>query len=80
MGGFAAAILGTLLLCMVWIPSIQFPLIVKIIFFILMIPFMCFLAVLCGLGKAVGAGAGSATGILNGLKDMASEEPNNKNK
>ena len=80
MGGFAAATLGTLWLCMVWIPSIQFSPIVKIIFLILMVPFMCCLAALGGLSKAVEAGAGSATGILNELKDMASEKPNDKKK
>ena len=62
-GGFAAVTLGVLWLFMVWVPSIEFPPIVKIIFFILMVPFMCCIAALGGLSKVVEAGAGSATGV-----------------
>ena len=75
----AAMTLGLLWLYMVWIPSIQFPLVVKIIFFILMIPFMCCLAALGGLGKAVQAGTGSVTGVLKGLSSMVSDSYGDKN-
>ena len=64
---------------MLWVPSIEFPLIVKIIFFILLIPFFCFISVLGGLTRAVAAGRGSVTGILNEFIEMVNEKPKDKN-
>ncbi len=67
-GAFAATILCILWICLIWIPNIEFPYFIRIVFIVLMVPFLICGALIGGLGKAVEAGAGSATGILNQAK------------
>jgi hypothetical protein len=74
----ASAFLGCIWIIIIWIPGIQLPFIVGILFFVLMIPFMCVLAAVGGLGNAVEAGAGSATGILNDIKEDVSGKDDSK--
>jgi len=57
-----------------YFPSVNIPRIFRLIELILYLVFFGCLGVLYGLGKAVAAGAGSATGILNRLFDMISDK------
>ena len=80
----SVSILLGLFLClfMTWLiffPSFKIPKIVKIFGFILYAGFWGCTGILYGLGKAVSAGAGSVTGILNKLFNTISEKDNPQN-
>ncbi len=65
---------------LIFFPSFKLPILVKILGFILYAVFWGCTGILYGLGRAVAAGTGSATGILDKLFKIMSEKNTSLNK
>ncbi len=72
--GIAGSTLAVLWLIILWVPNVQLPLYMKIIFGVLVIHFGIFLSLLGGLAKTMEAGGSSVSGVMNSLSNKISQD------